>query len=95
MGFPWLLLISGWIVGAGYTAGTAVSVLLYLPYARLWSSCTICGRRLEWLARRLALGGGLSRREAISAIEEGAVRVRRETPGSRSDHYDSINHNYL
>lgn len=32
-------------------------------------------RRLEWLARRLALGGGLSRRDAQAAISHGAVTV--------------------
>ncbi|KAL8273266.1 hypothetical protein Esti_002767 [Eimeria stiedai] len=31
--------------------------------------------RLEWVARRLALSGLLSRREAVAAIEQGAVQV--------------------
>ncbi|KAL8431546.1 hypothetical protein Efla_000592 [Eimeria flavescens] len=31
--------------------------------------------RLEWVARRLALSGCLSRREAVAAIEQGAVQV--------------------
>ncbi|KAL8434862.1 hypothetical protein ACSSS7_002828 [Eimeria intestinalis] len=33
--------------------------------------------RLEWVARRLALSGCLSRREAVAAIEQGAVQRRR------------------
>ncbi|XP_026192803.1 uncharacterized protein LOC34620472 [Cyclospora cayetanensis] len=35
--------------------------------------------RLEWLTRRLALSGGMSRREALAAIEKGAVQVEGRT----------------